>query len=69
MAVGDDAARRDYVNWLRDNCSVISPSIVWNAIDALFPKYLSVENLLEILPLVNLTDRDGGLKLKDHPCE
>ena len=48
---------------MRDNAGSLLSVLVWDAVDALFPIFLSVDDFLLILNSVDVTDRSGGLGL------
>ena len=58
---GDAAAKRRYVEFIKDNCEALPNILVWDAIDGLFPHFLDVDELLGILSAVDITNADGGL--------
>jgi hypothetical protein len=58
---GDEAAKRRYVEFIKDNCEALPNILVWDAIDGLFPHFLDVADLLGILSAVDIADADGGL--------
>ena len=62
--VGDDAAKRRYVEFVKDNCEALPNILVWNAIEDLFPRFLNIDDLLGILTLVDIADADGGLSFE-----
>jgi hypothetical protein len=59
-AAGDEPARRRYSEFIEANCKTTPPAVVWDAVDALFPRFLNVDGLLGILAVVDITDADGG---------
>jgi hypothetical protein len=63
-AIGDDASKRRYADWVRTNCTKLQPRVVWETIDDFFPQSLGIEALLEILGSIDVTDRDGSLGLE-----
>jgi hypothetical protein len=61
---GDDLAKRKYVAYLLSRVGTVRNAVIWNAIEDLFPKYLTVDELLAFLAAMDVTDRDGGLGLE-----
>jgi hypothetical protein len=66
MAAGDDAAKQRYAAYIRDNCAGLPSSVVWDAVDGLFPRHLDVDTLLSILSRADITDRGSGLGFQWH---
>ena len=60
-ATGDKQTKRAYVDFIKDNCSTLPSLLVWDAVKALFPDSLGVDDLLAILSTVDFDDSDGGL--------
>jgi hypothetical protein len=60
----DDAGKRRYAEFIRDNCAALPNVLVWDAIDDLFPRFLGVDDLLQILAEVDVTDADGGVSFE-----
>jgi hypothetical protein len=63
-SAGDDAAKRRYAKFIKDNCEGLSNALVWDAIGDLFPDFLNVGDLLAILSAVDISDADGGLSFE-----
>ncbi|MGE0854154.1 MAG: hypothetical protein AB7O44_31850 [Hyphomicrobiaceae bacterium] len=60
-AVGDAAAKRRYAEHIVADCATLPVTVVWDAVATLFPDVLNVDELLNILSRVDVTDRSGGL--------
>ena len=60
IAAGDDALKRRYSAFVKDNCGALPHMVVMEAIDGLFPAVIDVGNLLEILTQIDVAGRDGG---------
>ncbi|MFM0441595.1 hypothetical protein PQQ84_34710 [Paraburkholderia strydomiana] len=60
FAAGDDATRRRYAEYIKSQCAVLSPTLVWEAVNELFPQLISVNDLLAILAVIQLGDAEGG---------
>jgi hypothetical protein len=63
-SAGDDAAKRRYAKFIKDNCEGLPSALVWDAIGDLFPDFLDVGDLLAILSVVDISDADGGLSFE-----
>jgi hypothetical protein len=66
MAAGDEAVKRQYATLVKTNCVTLPATVVWDALAKLFPEYLGVGDLLDILSQVDVTASDGGLGLDRH---
>lgn len=66
MVTADDTTKNQYAKYVKANCGKLSATVVWDAIEKLFPRHIAIGDLLIILSLVNVTDRDGGLGLDWH---
>jgi hypothetical protein len=62
--VGDDAAKHLYVEYIKEHCAALPSVLVWDAMDGLFPQFLNVDTLLNILDAIDVADGDGGLGLE-----
>jgi hypothetical protein len=63
MAAGDEATKARYAAFIKTNCGSLPNTVVWDALEQLFPRHLGIDNLLHILSRVDVTDSDGGLGL------
>jgi hypothetical protein len=61
MATADIAKKTDYAAHIVHHCDSRPPTVVWDAVQKLFPSILGVNDLLSILSRIDVTDRDGGL--------
>lgn len=61
MATADDAGKRRYAAIIVAECSTLPNTVVWDAVESLFPTIITVDNLLSILSSIDITDRDGGV--------
>ena len=66
MATGDDATKGQYGAFVKANCDSLPNTAVWDALEQMFPRHLSIDDLLHILSQVDVTDSDGGLGLDWH---
>jgi hypothetical protein len=66
IAAGDDAAKVRYAAFVKANCQNLPNTAVWEALEQLFPRHFSVDDLLLIMSQVDVTDSDGGLGLDWH---
>jgi hypothetical protein len=55
-----------YGAFVKANCRSLPNTVVWDALEQLFPRHISIDDLLLILSLVDVTDSDGGLGLDWH---
>lgn len=60
LVTGDESARRSYADYIRLQCASISPTLVWEAVEDLFPQLLGVDDLLAVLAVIRLGDAEGG---------
>ncbi|WP_395065531.1 hypothetical protein [Paraburkholderia silvatlantica] len=60
LATGDESARRDYAEYIKLQCALISSTLVWEAVEDLFPQLIGVDDLLAILKIIHLGDAEGG---------
>jgi hypothetical protein len=66
MAPADEATKLRYGAFVKANCVGLSNTVVWDALEQLFPKQISIDDLLLILSLVDVADSDSGLGLDWH---
>ncbi len=66
MAAGDRTSKKQYAAFVKVNCAALPATVVWDALEKLFPVYLGVVDLLDILSRVDITASDGGLGLDWH---
>lgn len=60
LAAGDDRQQRDYADYIKQNCASIPTTVVWEAVDDLFPRLIGIDDLLAILAKIHLGDGEGG---------
>lgn len=60
LAAGDDRQQTDYANYIKQNCASISTTVVWEAVEDLFPRLIGIDDLLTILSTIHLGDAEGG---------
>lgn len=60
LAVGDDRQQRAYAEYIKQNCKLISSTLVWEAVDELFPQLIGIDDLLTILANIQLGRSEGG---------
>ena len=63
MASASDEEKRRYAAYIRDNASTVPNVLVWDAVNALFPTIVPVDEFLLILQQVDVTDRSDGIGL------
>ena len=61
---GDEATKQAYAQFIKAGCTALPLMLVWDAIDGLFPKFLSVDDFLTILGAVDVTDRDASVRFE-----
>lgn len=61
MAAANDELKRRYTERVASSCTTLPATVVWDAVESLFPTIISVDDLLTILRQIDLTDRDGGV--------
>lgn len=61
LATADEVDKRRYAERVISECRELPNTIVWDAIELLFPGIISVDDLLLILDAIDITDRDGGV--------
>lgn len=62
-AVGTANDKADYVAYLLANANALSPILVWDALEALFPATVTVDQAVQLIDEVRARRRDGGLGL------
>ena len=60
LVAGDESAHKDYAEYIKRQCASISPTLVWEAVEDLFPQLIGVDDLLAILAAIHLGDAEGG---------
>lgn len=60
LAAGDDRQQRDYANYIKQNCASMPTTVVWEAVDELFPRLIGIDDLLAILATIQLGDGESG---------
>jgi len=60
LAAGDHAMKLRYAGFIKANLAALPKIVVWDALDGLFPNFISVDDLLGILGNIDVTDNDGG---------
>jgi hypothetical protein len=61
VSAGDDAMKRRYVEFIHAHCRALPNALIVNAVDDLFPTFVTVGDLLDIFQQIDITDADGGL--------
>ena len=64
VVVGDDNTKHQYSRFVRDNCAMLPVAVVWDAIECLFPDFIDIKSLLEILSAIDIANTSGGLGFK-----
>lgn len=60
VAAGDDCQQRGYADYIKRNCISIPTTVVWKAVDELFPRIIDISDLLTILAATHLGDSESG---------
>ncbi len=60
VAAGDDRQQGVYADYIKQNCASIPTTVVWEAVDELFPRMIGTDELLAILAKIHLGDSEGG---------
>jgi hypothetical protein len=60
LAAADDAARLNYAAHIKSEAPTVAPAVAWEMVDDLFPRLLSVDDLLAIIGAVRLGDAPSG---------
>jgi hypothetical protein len=61
-ATASASTKRRYAEFVRDECASLSSGLVLEAVDGLFPQFLSVDDLLHILPIIGIHYVDYGVR-------
>jgi hypothetical protein len=60
LVAGDDRQRTRYAEYIKQNCASTPATVVWEAVEGLFPRLIGIDDLLAILAVVHLGDGEGG---------
>lgn len=63
MATGKHKALVSYAGRVRKHADKQPATVVWDALGTIFPTTLTIDDALDILSRIDVTDRDGGLGL------
>lgn len=66
LSTGSTNQLQDYVHYLVENADRVHPSMVWDALDELYPRLIVAKDLLALIGSVRSKDDDGGLDLDYH---
>jgi hypothetical protein len=66
MAAADETTKARYGAFVKANCRSLPNTVIWDALQQLFPCHININDLLLILSQVDVTDSDGGLGLDWH---
>ena len=64
VSAGDDAMKRRYGEYIHAHCSALPNALIVNAVDHLFPTFVTVGDLLHIFQQIDITDADDGLHVE-----
>lgn len=60
LATNDESRLQAYAEYIKRDCASITTTAVWEAVEALFPRLINVEDLLAILASIKVGDDEGG---------
>jgi hypothetical protein len=63
-SAGDDAMKQRYAEYIKAHSAALPNALIVNAIEDLFPKFVSVSDLLDIFRQIDIADADGGLSIE-----
>jgi hypothetical protein len=66
LSTGSNEQLRDYIGDLVERADSVHPTIIWDALDALYPKLVTAKDLLKLIGSVRSRRDDGGLDLDYH---
>ncbi|TCA32753.1 hypothetical protein E0H70_10390 [Rhizobium leguminosarum bv. viciae] len=66
LSTGSTDQLRDYVRYLVEHANKVHPSLVWDALDELYPRLIAAKDLLTLIGSVRCKGPDGGLDLGYH---
>lgn len=66
LTTGSTDQLKDYVNYLVEHADKVHPSLVWDALDELYPRLVTSKDLLTLIGSVRSKLGDGGLDLDYH---
>jgi hypothetical protein len=61
MATAEDGVKDQYAHFVMNYAGDLSSTVLWNAVDELFPRYISVDDIIDTVAKVNVAANDGGL--------
>lgn len=61
LTTGSTAQLKDYIRYLRANAAKVHPSLVWDALDELYPRLIEADDALALMGSVRSKGSDGGL--------
>lgn len=66
LSTGSTGQLQDYVRYLVEHADKVHPSLVWDALDELYPRLITAKDLLTLIGSVRSKGGDGGLDLNYH---
>jgi hypothetical protein len=60
-ATGGDASKQRYADFIKAKCSELPKILVWNAVEDIFPRFVTIDDLPAILAKIDVTDSDGAV--------
>ncbi|MBR1188509.1 hypothetical protein [Bradyrhizobium sp. AUGA SZCCT0160] len=64
LTIADAKTMEEYARFITDHAANLSPRVVWNAAEGLFPKFLSVDDLIDLIGKMSVAARPGELGLE-----
>ena len=64
MTIGNEKVKKDYADFVVKNCKKLAGPVIWDAIENLFPKHITIEQFLCILSHINAADNDIDTRLE-----
>jgi len=66
IATASELEKRRYIDYLKENAGTVPRVLIWDAIDALFPILLSIDDFLLMLKSIDPADGNRGLGLSHY---
>lgn len=62
ISTADKYGKVIYAKHICTHCSLLPEIMIYDALEALFPEFISIENLFEVLNVIDLANHVGGIK-------
>lgn len=67
VATCDNPMKRKYFDYIKGNCQTLPQPMLWEAVDELFPDVITINELLDLLAAIDVTEsHGGGLRFEWH---